>query len=87
MLTPLGMSVDKKALGLRLSNDIDSITVRFADGSEYTVERDDGEAYISNCAYVSGNSDGSLCRLMFNSLVNIGEVEEVEIEGQIFKVE
>lgn len=87
VLTPIGMKIDKKALGLSLTNDIDHITLRFADGSEYIVEQDDGEAYISNRAYACENSNGSISRTLFNSVVDIADVREVEIEGSCFKIE
>ena len=87
VLSPIGMSVDKKALGLSLTNDIDHITLRFADGSEYIVEQDDSEAFISNKAYALGNEDGSFSRILFNSVVDIDIITEVEVEGQVFKVE
>jgi len=87
VVSPIGMSVDKKALGLELGNDIAHITLRFADGSVYIVEWDDEEAYISNRAYALGNEDGSFSRILFNSVVDIDGISEVEIEGQIFKPE
>lgn len=86
VLTPLGMSVDKAALDLELASDIDHITIRFTDDSEYIVEQDDDEAYISNSAYALGNSDGSFSRKLFNSVVDIDAVVEVRIEDMIFKV-
>lgn len=87
VLTPIGMSVDKKALGLRLASDIDHITIRFSDGGEYIVEQDDDMGYISNSAYALGNSKGSFSRMLFNSIVDIDNVVEVQIEDQVFKVE
>lgn len=87
VLTPIGMRVDKKALDLRLKNDIDHITIRFADGSEYIVEQDDEHDYISNRAYALENADGSVSRTIFNSIVDVENVVEVEIEGQVFKAE
>lgn len=87
VVSPIGMSVDKAALGLSLTNDIDHITLRFDDGSEYTVERDDAEEYISNSAYAVTDSDTHLSRRIFNSIVDIAKLSEVEIEGQVFKAE
>lgn len=86
VLSPIGMSVDKKALKLEYANDIDHITIRFADGSEYIVEQDDEEAYISNRAYALESEDGSFSRTLFNSVVDISNVVEVQIEDHVFKV-
>ena len=86
VVSPIGMRVDKAALGLRLTNDIDHITLRFSDGSEYIVEQDYEEAYISNKAYALEDDNGSISRILFNSVVNIDKLSELEIEGQIFKV-
>ena len=86
VLSPLGMSLDVKALGLGHMDDVDHITLRFADGSEYTVKRDDAESYVSNMAYALGNEKGTKMQILFNSVVDIGSVAEVEIEGQVFKV-
>ena len=87
VVSPIGMSVDKAALGLSKTNDIDHITLRFVDGSEYIVEQDDAEAYISNKAYALENDNGSISRILFNSVADIDKISEVEIEGQVFKVE
>ncbi len=87
VVSPIGMSVDVEALGLDHMDDIDHITLHFADGSEYIVEQDDSEAYISNMAYALGNEDGSFSRILFNSVVDIDKLSEVEIEGQVFKAE
>ncbi len=87
VVSPIGMSIDKAALGLELTNDINHITLRFDDGSEYIVEQDDAEGYISNSAYAVTNTDTHLSRRLFNSIVDIDSIVEVEIEGQIFKVE
>lgn len=86
VLSPIGMSVDKVALGLELASDIDHIMLRFTDGSEYIVEQDDEEAFISNMAYALDNSDGSFSRCLFNSVVDIDNVVEVQIEDHVFKV-
>ncbi len=86
VVSPIGMSVDVEALGLDHMDDIDHITLRFADGSEYIVEQDDSEAFISNMAYALGNEDGSFSRILFNSVVDIDKLSELEIEGQVFEV-
>ncbi len=86
-VSPIGMSVDKEALGLSLTNDIDHITLRFDDGSEYIVEQDDDEAFISNSAYAISDSDTHLSCRLFNSIIDIDSIAEVEIEGQVFKAE
>lgn len=86
VLSPIGMSIDKAALGLEFGNDIDHITIRFTDGREYIVEQDDDAAYISNSAYALGSSDGSFSRKLFNSVIDLGSVAEVQIEEHIFKV-
>lgn len=87
VLSPIGMSVDKAALGLDFGSDIDHITIRFTDGSEYIVEQDDELGYISNSAYALGSSDGSFSRKLFNSIIDLGSVAEVQVEEHIFKVE
>lgn len=87
VLSPIGMSIDKEALGLERASDIDHITIRFTDGSEYIVEQDDEEAYISNSAYALGSSDGSFSRILFNSVIDLGNVAEVQVENHVFKVE
>lgn len=86
VVSPIGMSVDKAALGLDRYRDIDHISIRFADGSEYIVEWDDKEEFISNSAYSVTDSVTDFCRILFNSIVDIDSVTEVEIEGQVFEV-
>ncbi len=83
VVSPIGMSVNK----LLHIDDIDHVTLRFADGSEYIVEQDDDGAYISNMAYALGSENGRFSRILFNSVADIDNVVEVQIEDHIFKVE
>lgn len=87
VVTPIGMSVDEKAVGIERGSAIDHIIIRFADGSEYIVEWDDEEKYIVNKAYAVTDSDTRINRMLFNSIVDIDSILEVEIEGKVFRVE
>lgn len=87
VVSPIGMSVDKAVLGLDRYRDIDHITIRFADGSEYIVEWDDKEEFISNSAYSVTDSVTDFCRILFNSIVDIDAVTEIQIEDMVFTLE
>lgn len=89
-LSYIGLAVDKTALGLPQSSDIDHIIIRFADGSEYIAVQDDEQAYISNLAYAldrgGDDGDGYDATYLFNSIVDIENVTEIQIEDMVFKV-
>lgn len=86
-LSHIGLWVDKSALGLPTSNDIDHIVLRFADGSEYIAEQDDRHDYISNLAYALRHGDSGESTYLFNSVIDIEKVVEVQIEDMVFTVE
>ena len=86
-LSHIGIWVDKPALGLPYSNDIDRIILRFSDGSEYVAELDDGYDYISNLAYALDRGSYGGASYLFNSVVDIENVVEVQIEDMVFKAE
>ncbi len=86
-LSHIGLWVDKQALGLRDGNDIDRIIVRFADGSEFVAVQDEDSVYISNLAYALDRGLAGGTTHLFNSVIDLENVVEIQIEDMVFKIE
>lgn len=81
-LSPIGIWIDSKALGLRHADDIDSIVLRYGDGSEYVFK--DEEGFVDNSAYALIRSATGAVTYLHNRIVDIEAVRSVSINGVLY---
>lgn len=84
-LSPIGVEFDEEGLGLEQANDINYLSVRFADGTEYIVHDETG--FFSNTAYALDRGLNGDVTYLFNSLVDTDKVTEVVINDMVFVTE
>jgi len=82
-VSPYGMAFSKTGIGSEKGVNHQYIALRFADGSEYVVY--DRPNLFAN--EVCGLSNGDWETHLFNSIIDIGAVTEVQIDEAVFSVE
>jgi hypothetical protein len=78
-VSAIAMRMDGSALG---TNDVDSVRIRYTDGTEYVVS----EGYTLNYTDASWNEDDVLT-ISFNRIIDVEKIEAVLIDGTVYKVE
>lgn len=81
-MSPIGIKLDKTALGLKLSDDIGAIVFQYVDGREYILFDKDG--FVSNDAYAL-NYDNN-CTYMYNRIVGIDSLLSVTVDGVTYDI-
>ena len=82
-VSPFGMAFSKTGIGSEKGINHQYIALRFADGSEYVVY-DRANLFANE---VCGLSNGDWETHLFNSVIDIGTVTEVQIDEAVFSVE
>lgn len=95
-LSPIGVVVHGERLGIQRSDgftDVDSLCIRYADGSEYLVVDDTGEVPVINFARSYAEpGDGyetnrNCVTYLLNRIVSVKEVTEVIVNGVSYSVD
>lgn len=81
-MSPIGIKLDKTALGLKPSDDIGAIVFQYVDGREYVLFDKDG--FVSNDAYAL-NYDNN-CTYMYNRIVGIDSLLSVTVDGVTYDI-
>lgn len=82
VISPISLKVDKKACGFGIEDDIDYISLQYADGTQYLLEDDAG--FVSNVMYALDMND--TCIYMFNRIVDIHNLVSVTIGDTVYEI-
>ena len=82
ILSPISIKVDKAACGFGMEDNIDYISLQYADGTQYLLEDDAG--FVSNVRYALDTND--TCIYMFNRIVDIDNLVSITIGDTTYEV-
>lgn len=82
VISPISIKVDKVVCGFGMEDDIDYISLQYADGTQYLLK--DGAGFISNVMYALDSND--TCTYMFNRIVDIDNLVSITIGDTTYEV-
>lgn len=95
-VSPIGMKIKVNHMeflrkvdtdGTRLSpnvDNIDSLIIRYLDGSEYVVDADNSDQFTQNYKYAICNMDGNEIGYSFNRLIDVSQIDSIVINNVEF---
>lgn len=82
-ISPVGIQIDRSALGFSSLDDLHYIVLHYADGTEYVVR--DADAFVSNYTYALNNQE--ITTYTFNRIVDTNSVVSIEIENAKYRMD